>query len=194
MAKIQIEDLLKIKTAEAPPAEFWDRFEVELKKKQLKAFVSSGETLPNVPTRNWVRSLVALSASLALPFAFGAVALVLWQGANSGTLSDLPTGEIATELNLRPIETLAAVSSPLTTAQETDRRSANFTFPATASANFVVDALSASGTLSSQGSFSRDLSNRVYTSNFNSGEVVADMVTLRLDSRTTPAGRSQFSY
>lgn len=37
---IEIEDLLRLKRAERPPAEFWDRFDRELRAKQLSALVA----------------------------------------------------------------------------------------------------------------------------------------------------------
>jgi hypothetical protein len=64
--KPTLEDLIRIKRAERPPAEFWQRFEEELRAKQLAAIVER---------RPWWQSLTGLlSARRATIAGFGAVA------------------------------------------------------------------------------------------------------------------------
>jgi hypothetical protein len=53
-SKVTIEDLLHLKRAERPPAEFWNRFESELRQKQLAALLQRRpwwQGLPNLLTR-----------------------------------------------------------------------------------------------------------------------------------------------
>ncbi|HWA08964.1 MAG TPA: hypothetical protein VG838_05795 [Opitutaceae bacterium] len=54
--KIAIEDLLRVKRAERPPAEFWTRFEQELRAKQLAAIVER---------RPWWQGAAQLAGGLA---------------------------------------------------------------------------------------------------------------------------------
>jgi hypothetical protein len=66
--KISVEDLLRIKRAEQPPAEFWTRFEHELRAKQLAAIVAK---------RPWWHALSRASAGVArLHLPLGATAIL----------------------------------------------------------------------------------------------------------------------
>jgi hypothetical protein len=66
--KISVEDLLRIKRAEQPPAEFWTRFEHELRAKQLAAIVEK---------RPWWYALSRVSAGVArLHLPLGATAVL----------------------------------------------------------------------------------------------------------------------
>ncbi|MBI2514083.1 MAG: hypothetical protein HYV96_19090 [Opitutae bacterium] len=64
-SKITVEDLLRLKRAERPDAEFWSKFEVELRQKQLAALVER---------RPWWQSLpILLSRRVYLPVGATAV-------------------------------------------------------------------------------------------------------------------------
>lgn len=70
--KITIEDLLTLKRAERPPAEFWARFESEMRAKQLSAIVGK---------RTWRDSLPRIFAAayrLQLPFGAAAALTLTW--------------------------------------------------------------------------------------------------------------------
>ena len=70
--KITLEDLLTLKRAERPPAEFWSRFESEMRAKQLSAIVGK---------RTWRDSLPRLFAAayrLQLPFGAAAALALTW--------------------------------------------------------------------------------------------------------------------
>jgi hypothetical protein len=67
-SKITIEDLLRVKRAERPPAEFWVRFEQELRAKQLAAIVEK---------RPWWRAVPHAFAGMArLHLPLGATAVL----------------------------------------------------------------------------------------------------------------------
>jgi hypothetical protein len=65
--KVALEDLFQIKRAERPPAEFWPRFEQELRAKQLAAIVD---------TRPWWRSFSTKKTFVRLCVPLGAAAVV----------------------------------------------------------------------------------------------------------------------
>jgi hypothetical protein len=70
--KITVEDLLTLKRAERPPAEFWARFESEMRAKQLSAIVGK---------RTWRDSLrrgFAAAYRLHLPFGAAAALALTW--------------------------------------------------------------------------------------------------------------------
>lgn len=66
--KISLEDLLQLKRAERPSAEFWPRFEQELRTKQLAALVQ--------PVRPWWQSLVGRRMLVRVYAPLGAAAVV----------------------------------------------------------------------------------------------------------------------
>lgn len=66
--KIALEDLLRIKRAERPAAEFWPRFEEELRAKQLAALVQ--------PPRPWWRGLASRRLLVRVYAPLGAAAAV----------------------------------------------------------------------------------------------------------------------
>ncbi|HUR59427.1 MAG TPA: hypothetical protein VM029_17050 [Opitutaceae bacterium] len=69
---VTIEDLLRLKNAERPPAEFWDRFDRELRAKQLAALVQKRpwwQTLPRLVT-GWRRFHFPLGAAAVLTVTF----------------------------------------------------------------------------------------------------------------------------
>lgn len=69
---IAIEDLLRVKRAERPPAEFWTQFDRDLRAKQLAALVARRPWWQRVPTP-WpffARHRILLGASAALAITF----------------------------------------------------------------------------------------------------------------------------
>ncbi len=79
--KITVEDLLTLKRAERPPAEFWARFESELRAKQLSAIVGK---------RTWRDSLPRVFAAayrLHLPFGAAAALALTWASVHYSTES-----------------------------------------------------------------------------------------------------------
>lgn len=67
---VSLEDLLRLKRAERPPQEFWDRFERELRAKQLAAIVEKRPWWRVVPraVRSFARLHLPLGATAALAF------------------------------------------------------------------------------------------------------------------------------
>src|SRR6267154_1450431 len=71
--KVTLEDLLRVKRAERPPAEFWNQFDRELQAKQLAALVGKKRWWHSA-ARTFARfSYLPLGATAALAFAFMAM-------------------------------------------------------------------------------------------------------------------------
>lgn len=72
---IEIEDLLRLKRAERPPAEFWTRFDRELRAKQLAALVAKRPWWQSLPrlVPNLSRVHLSLGAAAVLTVTFFAV-------------------------------------------------------------------------------------------------------------------------
>jgi len=127
--KVTLEDLLRAKRAERPPAEFWTRFEEELRAKQLAALVQQRPWWVGVGERvrgTLVRYGLPLGATAALAvigwvYQAGPVAPVVAQTsptAPNKTLNLASTGPVrATMTQTVPAPvTVAAVSSPASSA------------------------------------------------------------------------------
>lgn len=67
-SKVTVEDLLRLKRAERPDAEFWSKFEVELRQKQLAALVERRPWWQNLPLLLNRRVYLPVGASAALAF------------------------------------------------------------------------------------------------------------------------------
>jgi hypothetical protein len=72
--KITVEDLLRLKRAERPPAEFWATFESEIRAKQLSAIVGKR------PWWDGISRVFAASNRYALPVAAAAAFALGWAG------------------------------------------------------------------------------------------------------------------
>lgn len=70
---ITLEQLLRLKRAEKPDAEFWRKFEVELHQKQLAALVERRSWWQALPRLLQTRSVLPLGASAVLAFTFVSV-------------------------------------------------------------------------------------------------------------------------
>jgi len=70
--KISVEDLLRLKRAERPPAEFWATFESEIRSKQLSAIVNKRPWWDGISRVVWAAhrhsALVGAAAALALAY------------------------------------------------------------------------------------------------------------------------------
>lgn len=84
--KVTVEDLLRLKRAERPPAAFWATFEAEIRAKQLSAIVNK---------RPWWHGLSRAAAVVSryqLPFGAAAALAVTWAGVHYYSAS--PSGVI----------------------------------------------------------------------------------------------------
>jgi hypothetical protein len=73
---VTVEDLLKLKRAERPPAEFWGRFEAEMRAKQLSAIVARRPWWDGLPVRalaRLVRNPVPIGAAAALALTWAGI-------------------------------------------------------------------------------------------------------------------------
>jgi hypothetical protein len=89
--KISVEDLLRLKRAERPPAEFWATFESEIRAKQLSAIVNRRPWWDGISRAFRVvhRHPVPVGAAAALALAFVGVRFV---GGSAGTVAAPRTG------------------------------------------------------------------------------------------------------
>lgn len=71
--RVTVEDLLRLKRAEKPDADFWPRFESELRQKQLAALVEHRRWWENLPQALVRRAYVPIGAAAALTISFVAV-------------------------------------------------------------------------------------------------------------------------
>jgi hypothetical protein len=67
-SKITVEDLLRLKRAERPDAEFWSKFEVELRQKQLAALVERRPWWQSIPLLLNRRVYLPVGATAVLAF------------------------------------------------------------------------------------------------------------------------------
>ena len=121
---ITIEDLLRLKRTERPPAEFWSEFERQLRAKQLAALVEK---------RPWWQSFPALLSGLSrhrVPFgaaaAFALTILVVREYRSTSVLITRPADTVATQdivlpvtqaVAVRPVEiSLGAFLAPVTSS------------------------------------------------------------------------------
>ena len=116
--KVTVEDLLRLKRAERPAAEFWTSFERELRQKQLTALLNKRpwwQVLPQFLTR---RAYIPVGATAILAFTLVSVRFYTpVQVAQAG----VPAAGSASRETAAPAATLvsAPVSSPLVNRSET---------------------------------------------------------------------------
>lgn len=67
-SKVTVEDLLRLKRAERPDAEFWNKFEVELRQKQLAALVERRPWWQSIPLLLNRRVYLPVGATAVLAF------------------------------------------------------------------------------------------------------------------------------
>jgi hypothetical protein len=114
-SKVTIEDLLQLKRAERPAAEFWSNFERELRQKQLAALLEKRpwwQELPKVFTR---RAYLPIGATAVL--AFTLVSIKYYTPAQVGQLEGAPVAApvaLSHQNDTSPVQPSSAqVSSPL---------------------------------------------------------------------------------
>jgi hypothetical protein len=105
---ITVEDLLRVKRAERPPAEFWSKFEAEMRAKQLSAIVSK---------RPWWDSLAHGLSSvrrLQLPIGAAAALALTWAGVHyaRNTAAQVSVLETSVAKNSSAALAMAPVAAP----------------------------------------------------------------------------------
>jgi hypothetical protein len=113
--RITVEDLLAVKRAERPPAEFWASFESELRAKQLAAIVGK---------RSWRDVLPGIfSAAYRYHLPFGAVAALAltWAGIHYSRVSVVAVGNVPAAKAPSPARPLAVSPAPTQTAERSVR-------------------------------------------------------------------------
>jgi len=113
--KVTIEDLLHLKRAERPAAEFWANFERELRQKQLTALLEKSPWWQRLPQLVVRRAYLPLGATAVLAFTLVSVKyyapsqVVRVESASAGS-----TVALNHEREMQPVPTVVApVSSPL---------------------------------------------------------------------------------
>ena len=122
---LTLEDLLRLKRAERPSPEFWNRFEIELRQKQLAALIERRpwwQTLPQLLARP--RMFMPIGASAVLMFT-----LVSVKYFTPGDVAQLPTknpepvvasGQIASSfVSTAELEQSVAIIAPMPVAVST---------------------------------------------------------------------------
>lgn len=118
-SKITVEDLLRLKRAERPAAEFWTNFERELRQKQLTALLQKRPWWQELPQFFARRAYLPLGASAVLAFTLVSVKyytpaqLALAEAAPAAVATSHSTAGIPATVVLP-----AAVSSPLVNRSE----------------------------------------------------------------------------
>ncbi len=97
--KVTIEDLLRLKKAERPAADFWSNFERELREKQLSALVEKPSWWHSVPQLLARRVYLPIGATAILAFSlisikyYNPVPLAQTQGASGGAVPAIDYSE-----------------------------------------------------------------------------------------------------
>jgi hypothetical protein len=108
--KVTVEDLLRLKRAERPAAEFWTNFERELRQKQLTALLEKRPWWQELPQRLARRAYLPIGATAIL--AFTLVSVKYYAPAQLAQVESPPVGSPAAPDREQP-ESVAPVSSPL---------------------------------------------------------------------------------
>lgn len=100
--RITLEELLRLKRAERPPAEFWDQFEREFQQKAMQALVESESR--ESPFWSGVGARVLAAAPIAALFV-AAASYLIWQPAFLSDGGEAATADAALvlEMNLSPV-------------------------------------------------------------------------------------------
>jgi hypothetical protein len=109
--KITVEDLLALKRAERPPAEFWASFEAEMRAKQLSAIVGK---------RTWRDSLPRIFTAVYryhLPFGAVAALALTWAGIHYSSDS-IDAVRAVPSVAARPLVQPSAAAAPAVQAAE----------------------------------------------------------------------------
>jgi hypothetical protein len=104
--KITVEDLLRLKRAERPPAEFWAKFDAEIRTKQLSAIVSK---------RPWWDGLsrgFAVVRRMQLPMGAAAAVALTWAGVHYAGNRPVSVQEFQPALPQARVAASVAVSIP----------------------------------------------------------------------------------
>lgn len=73
--ELKLEDLLKVKAAERPDAQFWERFDLELNERALKTCIKRESLLERMGA-HLVEHVLPITATVAVVMFFGAISLI----------------------------------------------------------------------------------------------------------------------
>ena len=73
--KLKLEDLMKVKAAERPDAQFWERFDLELNERALKTCIKRESLLERMGA-HLVEHVLPITATVAVVMFFGAISLI----------------------------------------------------------------------------------------------------------------------
>ncbi|HEV8073184.1 MAG TPA: hypothetical protein VGP21_03545 [Opitutaceae bacterium] len=113
--KVTLEDLLRLKRAERPPAEFWAQFDRELQAKQLAALVGKKRWWHSAARTLTRFSYLPLGATAALAFAFMVTHQYLSPVAEIASSRKLPAPVAKTAPTPAVLRTEVAILSPSST-------------------------------------------------------------------------------
>lgn len=107
--KITVEDLIRLKRAERPPAEFWARFESEIRSKQLSAIVNKR------PWWNGLSRAISVVNRHQLPIGAAAALALTWAGVRYMSPSQSVNTSVASPV-AKAVAPVAAASVPAQSA------------------------------------------------------------------------------
>jgi hypothetical protein len=108
--KVTVEDLLRLKRAERPDAEFWTKFERELRQKQLTALMEKRPWWQELPQRLARRAYLPVGATAIL--AFTLVSVKFYAPTQLAQVETMPAGA-PTAVDREVATPVVPVSSPL---------------------------------------------------------------------------------
>lgn len=73
--ELKLEDLLKVKAAERPDAQFWERFDLELNERALKTCIKRESLLERMGA-HLVEHVLPITSTVAVVMFFGAISLI----------------------------------------------------------------------------------------------------------------------
>ena len=87
--ELKLEDLLKVKAAERPDAQFWERFDLELNERALKTCIKRESFLERIGA-HLVEHILPITSTVAVVLFFGAISLIqTFQGDSKQSIKGL---------------------------------------------------------------------------------------------------------
>jgi hypothetical protein len=119
-SKVTVEDLLRLKRAERPDAEFWSKFEVELRQKQLAALVERRPWWQSLPLLLNRRVYLPVGATAVLTFTLVSLRYAPTQVANVAPVEQASEAVVASQVAEPRRDMVASIESTQPRVQSID--------------------------------------------------------------------------
>lgn len=119
-SKVTVEDLLRLKRAERPDAEFWSKFEVELRQKQLAALVERRPWWQSIPLLLNRRVYLPVGATAVLTFTLVSLRYAPTQVANVAPVEQTSETAVASRITEPRHDMVASIESNQPRVQNID--------------------------------------------------------------------------